>query len=225
MKKFVLYTAIFGRFGRFNIPIISIEDIDKFCYTDMDTNKNMARVMPVRRNRFVRNDFYKIKQMRLDHLEARRRQRWVKICIPDEMFNNYEYSVYVDCKRPITVNFDYLLTCMKPGSDFLVRRHDKRDCIYDEGAKCIKKRLDNPRTIRKQLDSYRSEGYPTHNGLMSTFLLIRRHTQALKEFSKLWWAELEKHSVRDQLSLPYVAWKNDVNISLCKKIGRRLRCY
>ena len=93
MKKFVLYTAIFGREGRFNIPNISILDVDRFCFTDLN----------------VKSRFYQIKEMNLNQLLPVMRQRWIKICIPHEIFNNYEYSVYVDCKRPYSIDFDYLL--------------------------------------------------------------------------------------------------------------------
>jgi len=199
MKKFVLYTAIFGKTGRFNIPKISIPDVDRFCYTDLD----------------VKSHFYKVREINLNRLDKIRRQRWIKICIPDEIFNNYEYSVYVDCKRPMSIDFNDLLSHMEVGSDFLTRRHRRRSCIYDEGEFCIKKKKDNKAFISKQLDFYRSENYPAHNGLHASGLLLRRHTQKLKEFSRMWWEQVWKYSYRDQISLPYVAWKYGMKISLC----------
>jgi len=199
MKKFVLYTAIFGRPGRFNIPKVSVPDVDRFCYTDMD----------------IEILFYRLKKMKLNHLISIRRQRFVKICIPDDIFNNYEYSVYIDCKRPISINFDYLLSRLKPGSDFLTRPHRRRSCIYDEGEFCIRKKKDSKAVISKQLNFYRSENYPVHNGLHASGLLLRRHTEKVKEFSRLWWEQIERYSHRDQISLPYVVWKYGMKISLC----------
>ena len=204
MKKFVLYTAIFGKQGRFNIPGISIPDVDRFCFTDLN----------------VQSHFYRIKKMDLDYLISVRRQRLVKICIPDEIFDNYEYSVYVDCKRPYSVDFNYLLKHMLPGSDLLTRPHRRRSCVYDEGEFCIKKKKDKGATISNQLSFYRSEKYPIQNGLQYSFLILRRHTQRMKEFSRLWWEQLEKYSVRDQISLPYVAWKHNMKISLCGRGGK-----
>ena len=201
MKKFVLYTAIFGKTGRFLIPGISTSEVDRFCFTDLD----------------VKSHFYQIKEMELNHLISVRRQRWVKICIPDEIFDNYEYSVYVDCKRPVSVGFEYLLSCMKPGSDFLTRQHKRRSCLYDEGKHCIEKKKDNKATISNQLDFYGDDNYPAHNGLYASGLLLRRHTEKVKEFSKLWWEQIEKYSHRDQISLPYVAWKNGMEISTCRR--------
>ena len=199
MKKFVLYTAIFGKMGRFNIPNVSVPDVDRLCLTDLN----------------VTSEFYQIKKMELNHLISVMRQRWVKICIPDEIFDNYEYSVYVDCKRPYTIDFDYLLDCMETDSDIVTRRHRRRSCVYDEGEFCIQRKKDIKSTILKQLDFYRSQNYPTHNGLHASGLLLRRHTEKMKEFSERWWQQVEKYSHRDQISLPYVAWKHDMKISLC----------
>jgi len=202
MRKFILYTAIFGKIGRgVHAPEISIPDVDRVCFTDLD----------------IKSDFYQIKKMNLDSLVSVRRQRWLKVCIPDEIFDNYEYSVYVDCKRESVVDFEWLLSFMKPTSDFVTRRHKTRDCIYEEGKVCIEKRKDDEAIILKQLDFYHNEGYPFHNGLHYSYILLRRHTKRLKEFLKLWWEQIEKYSFRDQISLPYVAWKHSMKISICAR--------
>ena len=199
MKKFVLYTARFGINGGPQTPKISIPDVDRFCFTDMN----------------MRNNFYRIKKVRMDHPTSIRKQRFIKICIPDKIFDNYEYSVYVDGKRRVVIDFEWFLNQMETGSDFVTRKHKRRDCVYDEGRFCIKRQKDNKEIILKQLEFYGKENYPTHNGLAYSFVILRRHTKRMREFSKLWWGQLEKYSFRDQISLPYVAWKHDVKLSLC----------
>ncbi len=199
MKKFALYTAIFGKMGRFNTPNISIRDVDRFCLTDLN----------------VKSHFYQIKKMELDHLISVRRQRFVKICIPDEIFDNYEYSVYVDCKLPYSIHFDKFLSCMEADSDIVTRQHRRRSCAYDEGEFCIERKKDVKAVILKQLEFYKSQNYPAHNGLHASGLLIRRHTKRMKEFSERWWQQIERYSHRDQISLPYVAWKYGMKISIC----------
>jgi len=204
MKKFVLYTAIFGRMGRgVHAPMVSIPDVDRFCFTDLD----------------IDDHFYQIKKMNLNHLSPAsiRQQRFMKILIPDEIFDNYEYSVYVDCKRNSTIDFERLLSFMEPQSDIVTRQHKTRDCVYEEGRVCIEKRKDDEATISKQLDFYRKENYPVHNGLHYSYILLRRHTEKMKMFSMFWWMQLERYSYRDQISLPYVAWKHDMKISICPR--------
>lgn len=216
MKKFVLYTARFGEPGRFNIPGMVPPNVDRFCFTDLKVKSGCHQMIPLRKEEEFKNDFYDVVKMNLNHISPMpiRRQRFVKICIPDEIFNNYEYSVYLDCKRPADVDFNWILWFMELNGDFLTRRHPERECLYDEGKWLIEKEKYDTETIKKQLRFYRKEKYPRHNGLYHTSILFRRHTDRLKEFSNLWWEQIEKYSYRDQVSLPYVAWKHNRRISL-----------
>lgn len=167
----------------------------------------------------MKNDFYDMKIMNLGDMTPVMRQRFIKICIPDEIFDNYEFSAYVDCKRPIEINFRWCekLLNARPRSHFLTREHPKRDCLYAEGRKCIEVKKGNKADIRKQKNFYKSEGYPAGNGLYYTSWLFRRHTKKMKEFSKLWWEQLNLYSHRDQISLPYVAWKHGMRIITYKE--------
>jgi len=224
MNKFVLYTARFGSPGRFKTHESTMPDVPNIYYTDVDMKKGCHHRIPVGKGRFKRNDFYQVKKMNLNHIAIPiKRQRFVKICIPDEIFDNYEYSVYVDIKRPALIDFEKLLTFLEPKSDFLIRIHRGRDCAYDEAKFLIKKGRFDSRAISKQMKFYQSEKFPAHNGLYRSAILFRRHTKRLKEFSRLWWAQVEKYSYRDQISLPYVAWKSGMKISEHPSRQRRRR--
>jgi len=224
MKKFAVYTAMFGKPSRFNMPtLLPHSNADRFCYTDFDIKEGRNQMIPTRKNRSVLNDFYDVKKINFPHLSSILANRFIKICIPDEIFDNYEYSFYSDSKRPIfdkhASNLNHLINCMDSDSDFLVRRHrDRRDCIYEEGLFCIKRKKDTEARIMEQLNFYRNEGYPEHNGLYEAMWLFRRHTPRLKEFMRFWWGQVKRFSRRDQISLPYVAWKHDMKISRYKKL-------
>jgi len=206
MKKFIMYAAVFGKRSRFRKPEISGLDPDKVLYTDLPrlSNKEPA--------------FYNVKETNLDHLDPVRRNRFMKICIPDEIFYNYEYSFYMDYKHPTEINFCDMVDCLEIGSDLLLNtRHPRRDCVYEEGRVCIEKNKDKESDILRQLSFYRSEGYPAHSGLYANWWIFRRHTKEMRELSKLWWAQVEKYSCRDQISLPYLEWKHGLKISVCKE--------
>jgi len=201
MKQIALYTAAFGSITRFNIPKVSDNRIHRFCFTNLDPD--------------LISSFYRIRYMELRSIRPQvMKQRYIKICIPDEIFNDYEYSIYIDCKRPFHINYVQLLNALEPDSDFLTRPHRKRSCIYDEAVFCMKKGKVDSDIALKQTNFYTEEGYPEHNGLHATGLILRRHTERVKEFGELWWEQLKKFSHRDQISLPYVAWKNNFKISL-----------
>jgi len=207
MKKFVLYAAMFGKKVSFKKPVISGLDMDKILYTDLPRLLSENHV------------FYNVKKTNLDYLDSVRRNRFMKICIPDEIFYNYEYSLYMDYKHPTAINFDDMLGCLEPGSDILTTKHPHRDCVYEEGKVCIERRKDNEKDILRALNFYRNESYPAHNGLYANWWLFRRHTKEMREFSKLWWEQVKKYSCRDQISLPYIARKHGIKISLNKPGG------
>lgn len=218
MKNLVLYTAIFGKLRRFNFPIVSTLDIDRFCYTDLNIKEGCNQIMLGKKSRPFLNDFYQVKKMKLDHLTPIAANRFVKICIPDELFDNYEYSVYSDCKHPFTFDFEQMLNCLELDSDFLIRKHrSKRDCVYEEGLYCIKRKKDTEANIMKQLNFYKGESFPAHNGLYDGGWILRRHTKALKQYMRLWWEHYQNYSCRDQISLPYLVWKYGMKISLWKR--------
>ena len=217
MKKIALYAAIFGAPQRFNFPKISSFDVDRICFTDFHIREGCNQMMTVRNGRHLFNDFYDMRRMRLDHLSALRANRFIKICIPDEIFDNYEFSLYSDCKRPFTFDFEQMLNCLEPDSDILLRKHrSKRNCAYEEGLYCIEIKKDTEQNIMKQLNFYESEHFPHHLGLFDASWILRRHTKALKEYMKHWWEMIERFSHRDQVSLPYIIWKYNIKISKWK---------
>src|SRR5205814_5569035 len=73
---------------------------------------------------------------------------------------------------------------------------------------CIELEKDDPAVIRRQIEQYRSEGMPENYGLAAGTVLMRRHRDAaVIGVMEAWWAEIMQHSVRDQISLPFVAWR------------------
>lgn len=220
VKKLALYTGIFGNPGKFNFPEISDPSVDRFCYTDLDVAEGCNQMLPVRNGQFIKNDFYQIKRLNLDYLIPIRRNRLVKILIPDEIFNNYEYSLYSDCKRPYTFDFEWMLKCLAPGFDFLIRKHrSKRHCAYDEGLFCIKIKKDTKENIMQQLSFYEEEGFPRNCGLYDASWLFRRHTKELRRHMKFWWEQVRDYSYRDQISLPYMIWKRGMKVSIYRGNG------
>lgn len=223
MKKFVMYTARFGTPGRVRVHANSMPEVDKIFFTDVDIEEGCHQIMPTEKGKTIKNDFYNVKKMNLSRQIPMgiKRQRFVKICIPDEIFNNYEYSVYVDCKRPVFVDFEWMLSFLKPDSDIVLRQHPARNCAYDEANFLIRKERYDNGSIRKQVDYYKKASFPVNYGLYSSFQIFRRHTKQLKECMHFWWKQVEEFSYRDQISLPYVDWIYPMNISIIPRRRKR----
>lgn len=96
-----------------------------------------------------------------------------------------------------------------------------RDCIYQEAAACIQRRKDRPGKILRQMERYMAEGYPAHNGLVETSIVVRQESSRARLFNQMWWNEIRTGSRRDQLSFNYVAWRASINYSILP--GSRVR--
>lgn len=192
-RKLVVYTAITGGYDELRDPSFANPAYDYVCFTD---------------RRVVRPGIWNVRPLPAERLDRVRKARHIKI-LPHLFFPEYEYSVWVDANVDITGDIDELLT-RYAGIDFLCFRHPDRDCIYKEGEVCVRCALDRKKTIQEQLKKYRSERYPAGQGLIEDNVLIRRHKHpSVIGLMEDWWKEIVKHSLRDQLSFNYVAWKRE----------------
>ncbi len=93
--------------------------------------------------------------------------------------------------------------------EFVSLNHPHRNCIYDEGAECIRQNKDDDGLINSQLDLYKKEGFPVQQGMLQSGILIRKHNKEnVINFQQQWWDEILRLSKRDQLSFNYIKWKN-----------------
>ena len=103
---------------------------------------------------------------------------------------------------------------LKMQTDIMMMKHPSRDCIYDEFHACYEEPRDDRDTMQDQVQRYADKGYPEHNGLVATGVIIRRNNKKVLKFCKAWLKEVENGSIRDQLSCNYVLWKQKVKIDL-----------
>ena len=216
MNKKVIYTSIFGSEYYLHDPIPKMKGWDFLCFTD---NPN------------YKSDFWEVVLIPKIYDGARDSKK-PKI-LPHEYLQNYEISVWVDGDIKITENIDDLVDKYLKDKDYAVFNHEfcgisttgnlnVRKCIYEE-AKFIKwlgdnhpkkHYKDNLDVINKQIERYRKEGYPENNGQARNTILIRRHNEKhVIKTMKDWWEEVSYGSKRDQLSFPYVAWKNKLEFN------------
>jgi hypothetical protein len=78
---------------------------------------------------------------------------------------------------------------------------------------------DDPEIMLNQVNKYKIEGYPVHNGLAACTIILRRHNSPeIVKLGEDWWTEIKNNSKRDQLSFNYVAWKNKVSHSVIEGV-------
>ncbi len=103
------------------------------------------------------------------------------------------------------------------GTDIAGFPHPWRQCAYAEAQQCGTLGLAPVADLEAQADTYRAEGLPPQAGLWNTMVLVRRNTPAMVELGRAWWDEIQRHTVRDQVSLPYLLWRDGIQPG---KLGR-----
>lgn len=95
----------------------------------------------------------------------------------------------------------------------LIPIHYCRSCVYKEANVVKKLKRDCPEIVNKYLSLIENDNFPKNYGLNETNIIYRRHNvPAIINVMNEWWRIIENHSKRDQLSLSYVLWKNDIKI-------------
>lgn len=83
------------------------------------------------------------------------------------------------------------------------------DCIFEEAIRLLPQMRDNPKRIYAQVEKYWLEGMPENFGSVACGILLREHNHPVcVKLMEDWWHEIETQSKRDQISFPYVIWKN-----------------
>jgi len=193
----IVYTAIFGGFDVLKSPRHPDAAADYICLTD---DENLPVPSPWER-RVVKCD-------RSPRLQA----RYCKI-LPWAYFPNAETTIWhggnvILTKRP----YDYL-TFIATGSDIAALPHPKRRCACKEAEVNIHDRRARKSAIQRQMRVYENDGFPHDHGLHAAFLLVRRHTKAIRKLGKLWWKHVHTYTARDQLSFDYCLWKLGIPIA------------
>lgn len=188
--KKVIYTILLGDY-KLNEPTYINKDWSLICFTDQ---------------KFVSNNWTIV------HVESdnpRKKAREIKIMY--NRFLDFDISIFIDAKFKINCNLnDFIKNNLR--YDITLMKHNKRNCIYDEAKFCIDNKIGNKNNILDQINFYRKNNFPSNFGLYATGILIRKNTPATIKFMNVWYKEIKRFSCRDQISFPYVLWKNPISI-------------
>lgn len=161
--------------------------------------------------------------------EETRRTRFCKINA-HIIFPKYRYSLFFDgsirIKSDIMGFFDHM-----PPARIILLNKVKWDSPYVEAARrCITQR-DKKEIILEQVYKYKLEGLPDDVGVYTTGILIREHNHYIcRKLMDDWWEQLMIYSKRDQISFPYVLWKNgfgkdDVDVVIKEEIRKECKFF
>lgn len=196
----VAYTCITGDYDGLQEPLCEGKNIEYVCFTNNhDIKSKKWNIEYVSDDQI--NDMYLAKKYKF---------------FPNEIFQEYELSVWIDGKFLIKNDLYSYILKYKKDMPMICFPHFERNCIYEEAAECIRCRKGDRIKILQQCSDYFREGYPINNGLYEMGCIVREHNNPLViKLMEDWWQQIQKYSHRDQISFPYVCWKNHFTPDIC----------
>lgn len=200
-KQIAVYTCIVGDYDDLQEPLSISPECDYFLISDKKPERDTVF------------NYIDIKTVLPEHvIDNTRKNRYCKINA-HKIFPQYRYSIYFDgniqLERTITRFIEKL-----PITRLITVCPNYWGSIYREMVSVLQNGRDDGERIRKQAEEYWLEGMPEDFGCFMCPILIREHNHPIcKKLMEEWWLQLERFSKRDQISLPYVLWKNGYSAS------------
>lgn len=188
--ELIVFTAVFGNTDPLQEPEVT-KGARFVCFTDQPIQSKRWEIVPM-----------------APQEAPTRAARTLKLN-PHHLFPGADASLWMDAcftlKTPVA---DLLAKYPQPITMF---RHRDRSRIVDEAHQIAKLGKAKPITTFRQLATYQSEGFDTATNPMQELscngVVLRRHTDEVAAFNELWTRQIEAHTLRDQMSADYVAWR------------------
>lgn len=198
--KVVVYTAVFGKTISINQPVYCNPKYDYYIFTDQVLDQN---------SKWKSIDIRPYEKY-LVNLDYAAKNRWFKLH-PHLLFPDYDYSVYLDGSIILISDVMPMVCSMK---NKILATHKLKapvSCVYESAKSVLHANKAPKKLVKEQMEYYRRQGYPKNNGMFENGFLIRKHNDDMcKKIMVDWWKEMETFTMRDQLSLNYVLWKNNI---------------
>lgn len=210
--KIAVYTCITGNYDKMILePFIQVDNIDFYLFTDNFEQKS---------------EYWSIKSIpkkvneKYDNIL---KNRYLKMH-PYELFENYDYSIYIDGNVQVMSDLTDLVFSINKKVGIAMHKHQFRDCICDEIEVCKIKKKGNYNEMKKQVGKYIKEGFPKKFGMLeATIIIADLKSKVAKKLLNDWWIEfISTKSLRDQISLQYIVWKNNFKINDIGVLGNNL---
>lgn len=208
--KIAIYTVNTGNYDEIKDPIFVDENIDYYVFCNSEIKSKVWKRLEI--------------PAYLDKYNSLEKARYLKTH-PHLFFDNYDYSIFIDGNVRITCDIKPLIfTMVKKNKKIAIHQHQIRDCIYDEGKAILAAGKAKKKNVKKQLNKYKQEKFPTHFGLFETNIVIREHNNIeCKLIMDTWWNEINHYTKRDQLSFTYALWKNGFDSEYVLSLGDNSR--
>lgn len=200
-KQTVAYTCITGNYDSLKEPDSISEECDYYVISDQRPPKDSVF------------QYIDINDCVSQHIEDdTKKNRYCKINA-HKLFPQYRYSIYFDGSIRLKSNITQKIKEL-PRTRIMALSRTKISCVYIEAMRAIELGRVSKEIALKQIEKYWLQGMPENFGSVACGLLIREHNNPVcKKIMMDWWEQVEQFSRKDQISFPYVIWKNNYLMS------------
>lgn len=208
-QRIAVYTCFFGNYDTLENPICTPDNIDYYVITDqLIPNGSIWKKVDISLYENILKGYSNVEK-----------NRWFKM-FPDKVFSDYRYSVYVDGNVvPVTDFTEFINKIGNPG--IAMYNHSTNNCVYQEALynKYRIKKI-SAKDVDKQVAHLKKEGMPIHYGMTTCNVIARDHYSPISQkLMENWWEEFMNGCRRDQLSFPFVVWKNGIAMKDIARLG------
>lgn len=193
--RLIVYTSVLGATDPLHEPRCA-SDAEFVCFTDQP----------------IESDRWSVVRMPVQAAPSRATR--ILKCNPQLLFPEADAWLWIDAAFELLQPPERIVAASTAG--IVGMRHPDRRRIVDECEAIIKAGKGLAAPTRAQLAAYQAEGWDTdadpQDGITNGGFLLRRNIGAVRHFNRLWDAEVQDRTLRDQMSIDYCAWRAGVAI-------------
>lgn len=197
--RIVIYTCMTGNYDNIETPFLQFDNVDYIAYVDNNKKYDGWKTK-------------KIPKSVMDKVKGNVNiNRYIKMH-PIELFQDkYDYSIYVDSNIQIIGDLRELLRNINDKTGLAIHNHRERISIYDEIDYCITYKRGNISKLKEIKNVFYKEKFPNNFGVYECNILVTDlNSKKSQKIYYDWWEDfIARQLGRDQISLPYVVWKNN----------------
>lgn len=200
--KLVVYTALFAD------PELDLQDVGRFFPFEHD--KAGVEYIAFTNREDLKSNYWDVKVIDKDEDKSfRMMSRFLKWNPTKAGLPEHTHSLWMDSQCYFTREPKALMEYyLKDEFHTAIHHHTDLSSAYVEGmVTSYVYGNDKPEIVNRQLERYYNEGLPYQYDHFETGILLRKNCRESNKLSETIYNELVNHSIRDQISTPYVVWK------------------
>lgn len=203
-ERIAIYTCITGNYDQVYEPMFVPDNCDFFVITDQEIPKE-SYWKKIDTGSYVEQ--YLNEKQKTNPITV---SRFFKM-FPFEVFKDYRYSIYIDANFEIYTDLTEYVHKINSQYGLGFFQHEDRDCVYDEARRCVELGKDSSENLAKCVEYLRKQGMPYNYGLLAGGFIVRDHSNTrVISLMQAWWDAYNQLSCRDQISLPFILYKNNI---------------